>query len=86
MIPNGTQQDDSPRSGEPSDPNVVSGYEITIRVTNKEVASRLVTNLVRSDCYELIAGLRVAALVEGVCETDALPSADQPADQPDRAR
>jgi len=81
MIPNGTQQDDSARSGEPPEPSAVSGYEITIRVTTKEVASRLVTNLVRSDCYELIAGLRVAALVEGVCETDSLP----PADQPDRA-
>ena len=65
MIPDRRQHHDSARQGESSDPCAVSGYEITIRVMNKEVATRLVTNLVRSDCYELIAGLRVAALVEG---------------------
>jgi len=75
MITNGMQHHDPARSADPADSRAVSGYEITIRVASKDDASRLVTNLVRSDCYESIAGLRVAALVEDRSEPDELPQA-----------
>ena len=55
-------------------------YEITIRVRSSDLATRVVTQLVRSDCYGDVEAVRVALVGGNDPEPDLRPADAPPLD------